>query len=329
MARRAVAALCSVVTLAVVGLAGCGSSSRSASSPSDVQAALRSTANQQGLKLTLTLSGTPGGGNGSSTLTRSQEQAIIDSTLILTVHAASGSTLANAGNGGEVDLALEHGLSTLGDIRVIGHTLYGKVDIPQFTSTYGLNKGSVARFQSELDRLGSQVQGLTALNDGKWVSVDLNSLDTLLAAAGITLPSVPQLVGRIVGAAFNSLAATAHVDQVHGGQAQLTVGARPVVTALARAISGTPGMRSFGTQIQNLAQDAQNSVPANANGKVNATISGGKISNLELPVKQFERNPTSGGPDTVKLAVTSAGSVSAPSGATVLNVAQLIRALVG
>jgi hypothetical protein len=320
-----------VAALTTASLAACGSSSnKTASSPEEVTAALRSTANQPSLELTGQITGSVSSfSNGQgSTLTPDQEQAILDSTLVLTVHAANGTNLSNAGRGGELSLVIRHNGTTLAEIRLVGSTLYAQIHIQQFSTTYGLDSGSVARFRSDLERLGSQVGGLNALNNGQWVSLNINLLDQLVQTAGITLPSVPQLVGRIVGALFNGLAAASTVGDVHNGQAQLTVSARSVVSALAQAITGTPGMSSFGSEITNLNQSANASVP-NKSIHVNVTVSGGIVSNLELPVNQFQTTKPLKGPVSFKMAVAKSGAVSVPSGATPVNLPQLIHALEG
>ncbi len=316
--------------LAAVSLVACGSSS-SGTSPQDVQSALKATANQSGLQLTLTLQGTMSdfSGGGNSGLTQAQEQAILDSRVVMTVNAAQGTSLDNAGNGGELAFALDKGGDTLVQLRQVGTTLYAQVDYQQLTTDYGLDKGKVAQFQSELTQLGSQVNGLKALADGQWVSLDVSLVSQFTQTIGVTLPSVPQLAARITGAFFNTLAQGTNVTSQGSGKAQLTVNAQSLVTALAQAVAGTPNTSSVDKQVNGLAQRAQAAVPSNKSANVIVTVSGGIASNVELSLNQFDTSKQLTGPVNLNMAVAKSSSVSAPSGAVAINIPQAIKALEG
>jgi hypothetical protein len=329
--------------LAVTFLGACGNSSSAANSPQAVQSALHATATQSGLQLILTLQGrasaypsdgnSSGGnsGNGNSSLTQAQKQAILNSQLALTVVAAKGTTLYNAGPGGSLALALSQGGTTYLEVREVGTppTLYARVDIDKLTSAYGLDKGSVARFRSQLEKLGSQVGGLTALDKGQWVSVNVNLVNQFASAAGLTLPSLPQLVARVVGAFFNTLGQSTNIQPGKAGQAQVTVNAQALVTALAQAAETTPGMSSLSKQTNGLSQRAHNAVPADKSGTVTVTVSDGIASNLALSLNQFDTSHQFSGPASANLAVSKSTSVSAPSGAVPINIPQLLHAFQG
>jgi hypothetical protein len=330
VARYRVFALVGAVALAAASLAGCRASS-SASTPKDIQSALTATANQQGLQLAFSISGSTTAFNGqNSGLSEAQEQAILDSSLSLTVHAARGSNLDNAGNGGELSLTLNHTGSNnpLAEVRVVSPTAYARVDFQQLTTTYHLDKGRVGKAQSELTHLGGQVAGLTELSNGQWVSISLDTLNTLLETANITLPSAPQLVGRVVGAFFNFLAEHATISDIHSNQAQLTVSARSLVTAVVQAVAGTPGVSSLG-RVGDLAQRAGNAVPASATARMTVTVAKGIVSGLDLSLNQFNFTNPPSSPVSLKLAVSKSGAVSEPSPVTPINLGQLIRSLEG
>jgi hypothetical protein len=329
VARTRVLAVVLTAALAV-GVGACGSSS-SGSSPQNVQSALKSTAKQSGLQLTLTLHGKVSdfSGSGDAGLTTAQEQAILDSSVALTVHAANGTTLANAGTGGELAFSLSESGSSLVELKVVGSTLFARVDIQKLTAAYGLDTGKVAQFRGQLGRLGSQVGGLGALNNGQWVSLDINLINEFAQTAGLTLPSVPQLVGRVVGAFFNALAQSTNISSAGRGKAQMTVNAQQLVTALAQAVAATPGMSKLSSQINSLAARAHAAVPANKSANVVVTLGGGIVSNLELPLNQFDTSHTMKGPVSANMAVAKSGAVSAPSSAVAINLPQLIHALQG
>lgn len=319
--------------LALTLLGACGNSTSSSNKPQAVRSAFRATANQSELQLTLSLQGSPSSfsSNGSSTLTPAQERAILGSQIVLTVEAAKGTTLAHPGTGGELALALTQGGNTLVEIRVAGtpSTLYARVDLAKLTTAYGLDKGRVAQFRSQLQKLGKQVQGLQALDNGQWVSVDLNVLNQFASAAKITLPSAPQLVAGIVGAFFTALPQGANIQPVGTTQAQFAVNVQNLVSALANAIATTPGMSTLSNQVSSLAQRAKNAVPASKSANVTVTVSGGIISKVQLPLNQFDTSHKMTGPASANLGVSKAIPVSAPSGATTINLGQLVQAFEG
>ena len=331
MARNRVLAVVLAAAMAVTAVSVCGSSSGSKSSPEKVQSALKTTADQRGLELTLSLQGKMSdfSSGDDSGLTSAQEQAILDSTLSLTVHAAQGSSLADAKAGGELALTLADSGNTLAELRVVGSTLFARIDLQKLTDAYHLDGGQVAQFKSQLQRLGSQVGGLNALSNGNWVSLDINLINQFAETAGVTLPSAPQLVGRIVGAFFNSLAQSTNISSTGHDTAQMTVNAQELVTDLAQAVASTPGMSTLSKQVNSLSQRAHDAVPANKSANVIATVGGGIVSNLALPLNQFDTKKMLKGPVNADLAVDKAGAVSAPSGAVAINLPQLLHALGG
>jgi hypothetical protein len=331
MADRRTLTAIMATALALMLLAACGNSGNGGNTPQKVQAALQNTAKQSGVQLTLSLQGSQSAfaDNGSSTLTPAQEQAILNSQVVVTVQAAKGTSLANAGTGGELALGLSHEGTTLAEIRIVGSTLYAQIDLHALTSAYDLDQGKVAQFRSQLDKLGSQVGGLQALDSGKWVSIDIDLVDQFAETLGVTLPSAPQLVARIVGALFNTLAQSNSIQPIGSQQAQLTVNSQQLVSALAQAVSATPGMSSLNQQTNNLSQRAHDAVPANKSATVNVTVGGTIISNLELPLNQFDTNHQLNGQASANIAVARSRSVTAPSGAVPINLAQMIHALQG
>jgi hypothetical protein len=331
MARSRTLAVVITAALTLTFLAACGNTSSASNSPQAVQSALHNTANQSGLQLTLSLQGDPSAfsDNGSSTLTLAQKQAILASKLVLTVNAAKGTKLVNAGTGGELAFALTHGVDTILEVREVDTKLYARVDLDKLTRVYGLDTGTVAHFRTQLGNLGKQVQGLQALDKGRWVSVDVSQLDSIAALANVTLPSLPQLVARIVGAFFSGLAQSNHIQPTKARQAQITVNTQQLVTTLAQAVASTPGMSSLNKQTNNLAQRARKSVPANKSAVATVTVGAGIVSNLELGLSQFDTSHQMSDTATANLAVAKSGPVSAPSGSEPINLPQLIRALEG
>jgi hypothetical protein len=314
-----------VAGLAVSGLAACGSTTtaRTASAPVSVQGALRATPNQSGLRLTVTVNGDPATFTGGR-LTAAQKQAILASSLVLTIHAGDGRTLANADTGGQAALALENGGSQLAQLEEVGSTAYAKVDISKIASVYHLDPQDVARFRALLGRYSSQVSALRALEQGRWISLDLGAIQPLAQAAGMTLPSIPQLAAGLTTTVFNVLAEGATPATAGSGPSQVTVDVHRLITALAHALTATSGLAKLSPQIGDLAQKAEQAVPSNTFAKVDVTVIGGTVSNLRIPLNQFDTARHLNSQASVNVAVAPANTVAAPSGAVPVNLGQLL-----
>jgi hypothetical protein len=277
MSGRRLAGVLLAVGLTSAGVTACGSA---ANSPKDAPGALRADATKSGIQMTLTAEGNEASiPDNNSGLTAAQKQAILNSSLVLTVHAANGTNLSNAGSGGEMSLALQEGGQTLGQFEVVGQMLYLKVNISQIASAYQLNKGRAAKSSSELQQLAPQVPGLSALEAGNWTSIDLNVVNQFTQTLGITLPSVPQMAARLVAAFFNALAEG--TPSAANGTTQVDVSAQNLVTALAQSISATlaatPGMSKYANDVTAAEGHLQ---LQGQSGEVQVTSSGGPVTAL-------------------------------------------------
>jgi hypothetical protein len=312
------------IGLGLTGLAACGTTTATTTSaPPSVASALKSTINQTGAQLTVTLKGRTSALSGSE-LTAAQKQAILASSLVLTVHAAKGTTLAHAGDGGSAALSLSEGGSQLAQLKVLGSTIYARLDTRKIASTYGLDAGAVARFRGTLQRYSSQVSALQALADGRWVSLDLGSIQPFAQAMGMTLPSVPQLASGLVASLFDALAQGTSTTTATGRD-QITVSVGQLVKALGQAVASDPGLAKLSPQIGSIVQKLEQAVPANKTANVAVTVTGGTVSNLAVPLNQFDSAHHLKGPLSVNVAVAPAGPVTAPSGAVAVDLGQLMN----
>jgi hypothetical protein len=311
--------------MALTGLAACGSATTTRSFQS-AAGAVRAIANQPGAQFTVTIKGGPSAFSGSD-LTTAQKQAILASSLVLDVHAANGTTLATAGNGGEVALGLTEGGARLAQLEEVGSTLYARVDLARIASTYQLDPSAVAHLRGFLSRYSAQVGGLRALASGQWVSLNLGAIAAFAQAAGITLPSVPQLASQLVSAFLNAVADGTAASSATSAQQQITVNVRHLVTSLTDTIAAVPALSKLSPQIARMAQKAQQAVPSAQTAIVGVTLQGGTVSNLQLPLNQFE--PRLNGPVSINVAVAPASAIKPPSGAVAIDLGQIIRVLEG
>ncbi|HWG74960.1 MAG TPA: hypothetical protein VG184_12990 [Acidimicrobiales bacterium] len=317
--------------VAVAGVAGCGNSTtQSKATPAQtVNNGFSADFDQPGVQLVVSVKSSPsvltGGG---STLTAAQAGDLLNSRLVISVHSNGSSPLSQATTtgGSSSDIALAEGGANLAEIRSVGNALYVRVDITKITSTYGLDKGSVAQFRQSLDQIAAEVPAAGALSAGKWVSIDVAGLLKLIGSqTGISIPSTTASPAEAKSFVDNLLGAFQRSYQVtkgSNGTYVLTVHDKTLVTNLSQAVSTFPGLANIPgyTSISHSADQ----IPASATVSVDASVSNGKVTQLALPLNQFPGNKLSG-PATLVVAISGAGAVSAPSGATAVDLTQLTK----
>ena len=317
--------------LAVAALAGCGTSTTQAkATPAQtVNSGFSAAFDQPGLQMAISVKSSPSVLRGAgSTLTAAQATNLLDSQLVISVHSNGSSPLSQAATkgGSSSDIALAEGGVTLAEVRSVGHELYVRVDIPKITGTYGLNKGSATQFVQGLNQIAVEVPAAGALSAGKWVSVDVAGLLQLIGSqTGISIPSTTASPAEAKSFIANLLGAFQRSYQVSGGSGGayvLTVHDKALVTNLSQAVSTFPGLANI-PGYSSISHSADQ-IPASATVSVDATVSNGKVTRLALPLNQFPGNKLSG-PATLVVAISGAGAVSAPSGATAVDLTQVAK----
>lgn len=306
-------------------LAACGSSTATppASPSKTVNNAFSADFNQPGLRATIRLATTPAVLRNGSHLSEQQAQAILASRVVLSVHGPGSASLSSGKQGGSAELTLVKSGTTLVDLRFVNTEAYARADLSGLASAYGFGQQSFAA----LGQLSSRVPALGALAAGKWISVNLKSVMQQLSSMGMTTSSTtPAERTRVLNAVHNLLV---HSEKVTGsGQHYvLTFNDRAVVQQLGGVLAAVPGASAL-PQASKLSQ-AANRIPASRVTTLNATVNSGRVTRLSLPLNQFDTQKSLTGRASIDMALASAGPVAAPSGATPLDISQLIHMFSG
>lgn len=311
--------------LATTVVTGCGSGTSSSATPTQtVNNAISADLSQPGLQMVFAFTGSPSAFTGpGSTVTQAQAQYLIDSNVVVTVHT-NGSTpisQASSSNGpNAVELALVDNSANLADIRYLGNTLYARIDIPQITNSYGLDTGSAASFRQSLNQIATEIPAAAALNKGQWVSVDVPGALKLIPGATSVPSADPGGLIKLVDALLSSLQNSPQVSSTSAGYV-LTVHGMNVANQLSQALSSIPGASSV-PGIGSVGQ-AAGSVPASAVAKVTAVVANGKVTQLILPLNQFNGKNKIRGSASLKVTVSSSSGVATPTGVTAVNLQQV------
>jgi hypothetical protein len=311
----------------VIGLSGCGGNQPAASTaPPNPRAALaaavRSDGSQQGLKFAVSLASTPAVlTSGGSHLTAAQARDILASQLDFEVHAPGSQALSHAsGNGGQFQLSLVKSGTDLADLRVVNEVMYVRVDFSRFISAYGLPAQSLASIRQGLNEASAVMPGLSALGNGQWISLDLKQV---LRQSGFTPPTTTQSqvqqVRAGLRAALNGTYQVTYAGTSSAGQRyEVTVNVRKLVSQMGAFYASLPqvaNLPAFRSEFGALSQR----IPATLTARLQAVVSGGRLSQVTLPLNQFDIHHRMPGAVSIVVGVSGAGPIAAPGGATAIN----------
>jgi hypothetical protein len=338
MRKTVVGAGLAVVT-ALVGLSGCGAGNGAASAPpahpkAAFDGAVHADAGRSGMTVTFRLDSTPSVlSSPGSKLSAAQAQDVLDSRLVITVATANGQPLdqALATNAVEDELSLLNRGKDLVDLRFVRKVVYVRADIPALLSAYGLPSQIFSLIQSTLSGFSSQVPGIADLAQGRWVSLNLQQVE---ASAGLPVPTTTPAEGSKIAARFlQAISGTynaAYTGTTSAGQHFLvTVRLRQLVDQMLSAYSSIPGLSSV-PGLQAMGSTMVGRIPANLLPQVKAVVSGGRLTQLAVPINQFDTHHRLSGPLTAEFDIAGASPVTVPAGATALDpgaVARLLKSL--
>ncbi|HVV76836.1 MAG TPA: hypothetical protein VHC43_12440 [Mycobacteriales bacterium] len=336
MFRRSATAV--VALTAAAGLvAGCGSSSSGgakapasnvsgASAAAELSSALTGLGQASTLTTTLKL-GSSGSQllsfikaqNPSAKITAHQADLISGGAISFEVAAPSGKTLSTMGglsNSGAANIALSVNGTGYFAIRVVNQVLYVQADLKDFLNAIGQ-----AQAYRQIQSAGGQLPSfLSALVQGKWISLPLSTLKGLAgslgAAPSTTNPTqskhlLDQLKSLLTNDVTVTKSSSGGVDTL-----TLTTNLKSFVTDFTTTFaSSIPGAGAA------LGSADLSKVP-NKDVSLVATVSSGALSSLSVDLAQFAKNPKGTLPIQLSF-VRSGPAITVPSGAVAVDLSQL------
>jgi hypothetical protein len=220
------------------------------------------------------------------------------------------------------------------DVITAGGALYLKADVPDALTLAGVPSSMIT---GELGQLPASIQGpAQAAIAGKWLTVsaaDLKSLESLASLAGggdnapaTSAPSAGQLA-QVESALITALTKDTTVVDKGNGQLQVTGKVKTLAQDFLQAAQPLLGNLPGSTKTDlTKAQDGLTQLP-DQNVTFDVWISGGQLSELKIDTAQFAKDAGGGhAPLDMKIS-PNAGSISAPSGATKVDVQGIISGL--
>jgi len=346
--RRGLAAT-AIAAAALTGVAACGSSSSSSNSGSDTpQGTVRNalTSYQDGNALTVTvkldasaddIKRLAASGDDPTNLTDAQAKAYANGTIVFAVKTKDKS-FKDAQNDPDLThssfaFAVSTGNDKIVEFRFVDSTFFARADVKTIAQLGGNDVGDI---QSEADQLSSQLPFLKAALAGNWLKTSYNDLNSIakIAGGGGGLPSAnPAQSQAFIKALLNvfdkDVTATKADDNSDLGDHYVVSGssrtiATDLVAALKQEFAGLPGA-------SDAFKDADPTQVPDKTVKVDTYIKSGKVHAVKLDVAQFATGKDAaalgGKPFYVEFDFDSSADISAPSGATDIDLPSLVGKL--
>jgi hypothetical protein len=327
-----------VVAAAVLALGACGNPAAHISSQRAVQNAVGSVTAQSGVHLQISLGVTPGNlMTMDKKLTKATADALASSSIILDFNTGNGeavnSSKAHTDKANQFDFAVQVGSAAAPvEIRYVKQTLYARADVAGLLTDFGqTNSKAATSFSSIFLGLDKYVPGISALGNGNWVSVQTSQLAPLLNGVKALVPTTTagssQGLMQKLQAAFAANANYGTGVSDHGRTKYVvSVQARSfvqaVMTALPSSISSIPGA-STGTKAIG---GVVNQIPQTV--LVDVWVSKNKVQEIDIDLNHFAQHPY-GFAVPVRIMIGAGAPVTAPSGATALDLSKIPMLLGG
>jgi hypothetical protein len=342
-----------VALVAVCCLAACGTIAKLTTEQAVADSFSR-LQNQSSLSVALSVGLTPNEmatlskRNGGSAIPANVANSLSKAAIVFSISTGHGESIkskqATSDPANSYDVALQIGLSTPLEIRYVNQTLYGRVQIPQLVSNFGQSASDGQSIQSALTKANQYVPGLAALAEGRWVSVSKASLQSLLGmlktfgAGSLGSQSSPSnlnaSVHQLEGSLKNALKNNASFSNAgtSGGRTKYNVTlalksfieqAGPAIQTFASSIPGGSG-KINNADISKLASE----VPAHATAQL--FVKNDKAQEITVDLNQFvPANKKLPYAVPLQVVLGEPGAVSAPTGATSLNLSNLGQMVAG
>lgn len=333
--RRPLSRLTAVAAAgAVVALAGCGSSS-TAATPNDpkgkLSASVSNLTDSDALTVTLKLEASAAAlqqlaRSQKQTLSAADAQAIAGLNVIFATKTTNGQKLSaikpGSSNSANVSVQVVDSGRSLAELRVVDGNLYLKGDVRTILNL-AHRSATYAQLQARAQKLPGFVQALIA---GKWVSLSGDALKGLASQFGVTPSQSPgtsqsqKLLSDLRGIIDRDVTVSPHGSDSRGDHLVVSGNIRTLATDLMTSVqSAVPGGAALGNQLK------PQKVPSRV-VTVDTWVKDGKLAEVSLDLLQFAQPGQAPAGAHVPLALTFSGTaddISAPSGATAVDLSQL------
>jgi hypothetical protein len=278
------------------------------------------------------------------TISSAEAQAISTGSLFLYVQSGHGEALnstqfrTDADN--RVALGLHIGSSTPIELRYVGQNLYIHADVAGLAKILGAPPGTGTQFINELHAAGQYAQG-------KWVEISQASLAQLGAmlkqssgTGGSTAPDQSQIVTAIgklrddLVTAFKNNATYKDMGTTNGvTHYQATLQVRDFVqqagSALSNDLGALPGASMITGKLGDSIGKAASNISATQTAIIDLYVQNDTAQEISVDLNQFAGKDKVSFQVPLKVVFGSSPTITAPAGATPLDLSELLQLLGG
>lgn len=329
------------VAAAVLALGACGNPIARITTERAVSNSVGAVLSQPGISLRISLGATAqqlmqidAATSHTKTLTPKMADAIASMSIVVDFATGHGESLKSAqvrtDHANQLDFALQIGSAAPVEIRYLNQTIYVRADATTLLTDFGVAASKAASFQNALQKGDAFLPGLGALGQGQWVSLQTSALAPLLGGLKSKLPATTpganptasrQLLDQL-RTDFKSNATYTNAG-THNGRTEylVTLAAhnfvQQVTSALPASISSIPGASSVTKGLSGLASK----VPPNQTVVMQLWVSNNKAQEIDVDLNQFKHSLPFAVP--LRVMIASATPVTAPGGATALDLSKI------
>lgn len=347
LVRRRTTRLTSVLVVgAGMALTACGSAAK-ASPSSAVDSAISALGSSSSLSLQVSLGITPAqaqtlASKSGSAMTKAEATALSTGSIFFTTQTGHGegidSQQALTDSSNAYDLGLQFGSQKPLELKYVDQNLYLRADATQLLTDLGQSSSKAAGLQKTLAQINSVVPGISDLGGPKWVEVSHSSLVTLgnllksaAASKSAGQPSAAQIqstLSQLRTDALNALKANSTDTSLGstGGRDEyaVTVNVHNFLASFGPALQKDLSALPFvGSKASSNFTKIQDKVPAGQTATADLFTSSGKLSEVDVDLNQFAGKQKVNFPVPLKVTFTPAVAISAPAGATNLDLSNL------
>lgn len=278
--------------------------------------------------------------SGGSKMSPAEAHALTTGSVFFSESTGHGeaidSTQARTDPQNTFDFGLAIGGDTPLEVRYVDQNLYVLAQVKTLLTDVGDDPAKADKVSAELAQVNSFVPGISDLGQGKWVEVDHAGLESLGAAVKQADPQaaaagssqIQSSVLKLRTEVLSALKADSTFASLgnSGGRSgySVTVNVASLLNTLAPQVESTlSSLPGVGNQISGKLSGAASSVPSGQTAVIDVYVSDNKLSEADLDVNQFAGKDKVNFAVPVRMAFSSPGAASAPSGATKLDVSKV------
>jgi hypothetical protein len=287
-----------------------------------------------------------------STISSAEAQAISTGSIFLNVQSGHGEALNSKQFRTDSDTSFALGLrigSTVPiELRYVAQNLYLRADVAGLLQSVGAPAATAENWTKALNSLDQYVAGLSALGQGKWVEVSHSSLSQLgqmlqqsssSSAGGSTTPNQSQIVNAIeklrtdLVAAFQNNSTYEDMGTNSNGvthyQATLQVQGfvQQAGAALSNDLGSLPGASAITGKLGGSVGKATSKVSTTQTAVFDLYVQNNTAQEVDVDLNQFAGKNKVSFPVPLKVVFGSSPTISAPVGATTLELSGLAQIL--